>query len=53
MPEDEARDTFFLPAERAGADEIARAAAQVCQEETVRRVLDALPSPAVVLNPFR
>ena len=53
MPEDEARDTFFLPAERAGAEEVAEASSRACREEAVRRVLDALPDPAVVLNRFR
>lgn len=53
MPQDEARDTFFLPAERAEPAAVAAASQRVCREETVRHVLEVLPGPAVVLNGFR
>ena len=53
MPEDEARDTFFLPARRAGPAEIAEAAERVGSTQTVCQVLDGLPGPAVVINEFR
>lgn len=53
MPENEARDTFFLPAERAGTAEVGDTAERVRATETVRHVLDGLPGPAVVLNEFR
>ena len=52
MPEDP-QPTFFLPAERAGAAEVAEAAERVRRTETVRTVLDAMPGPAVVINRFR
>ena len=52
MPEDP-QPTFFLPAERAGAAEVAETAERVCQTQTVRTVLDAMPGPAVVINRFR
>lgn len=48
-----ASTTYFLPPERAGADEIARSAAQLEAAPNVRTMLETMPGLAVILDMHR